>query len=92
MWVAGVSLMVGALLVGMVAVVDHHEKQARLERAEVLAWYCTHRDTRCGGPSSKRIEARWNKRQLAYEWVVALLGGGGLTCVALQLLRPRMRR
>jgi hypothetical protein len=64
-----------------VAVVDHHEKGTRIDHAEVLAWYCAHDGTRCGGPSPARMEARWNQRQTAYEWGAALFGVAGLLCV-----------
>jgi hypothetical protein len=61
--------------VGVVAIADHGHKAARLNRVEVAEWYCAHDGTRCGGPSSARIEARWNARQRRYEIAVAGLGG-----------------
>jgi hypothetical protein len=62
-----------AVVVGGAAVLDHTWKQRRIERAEVAEWYCRHVGTRCGGPSSKRIEARWNTRQTGYEVAVVAL-------------------
>jgi hypothetical protein len=81
-------LVAAAVLIGIGAVVDHHAKQARINRAEIGEWYCLHRGTRCGGPSSDRIEARWNERQSAYEAVVVALGA---TAVARVVLRARRR-
>jgi hypothetical protein len=66
-------------LIGAAAVVDHSWKQRRIDRAEVAEWYCRHQGTRCGGPSSKRIEAHWNTRQIGYEAaVVALVAGAAI--------------
>jgi hypothetical protein len=60
--------------VGVVAIADHRLKAARLNRLEIAEWYCAHHGTRCGGPSSARLESRWQARQVGYEIVVAGLG------------------
>ena len=62
-------------VIGLAAIADHRNKQSRAIKAEVLEWYCAHDGTHCGGPSSARIEAHWNKRQLGYEIAVSGLGG-----------------
>jgi hypothetical protein len=62
-------------LVGLAAIADHRNKQSRIDNAEVLAWYCSHDRTHCGGPSYEGIEAHWNERQLGYEIAVSVLGG-----------------
>jgi hypothetical protein len=67
-----VALVIAAVIVPL-AVADHRNKQSRMNRAEVAEWYCTHRAVRCNGPSSARIEDRWNKRQVAYEVALAVL-------------------
>ena len=64
-----------ASVIALAAVGDHRYKQRRINRAEVGEWYCRHLGTRCGGPSSDRIEARWNERQLGYEIAVSAIGG-----------------
>jgi hypothetical protein len=74
-------------LIGISAIADHRWKQARINRAELSEWYCTHRGTRCGGPSSEAIERHWNQRQVAYEVVVILLGGGALAWSAVREAR-----
>jgi hypothetical protein len=75
----GLGLVLLALMTGGIAIVDHHVKQRRIDRAEVLSWFCVHQGTRCGGPVPERIEKRWNERQIAYESAVVLLtlAGGG---------------
>jgi hypothetical protein len=85
-----VSIAVLALagLIGLAAIIDHANKGARMDRAERLEWYCIHKGTHCGGPSSDRIESRWNERQWAYEVAVAALGVGA---VARVVLRERRR-
>jgi hypothetical protein len=73
----GVCLLLVAFLIGTAAVIDRGVKQSRIDHAELLAWYCAHQGTRCGGPSPARIEARWNKRQVGYEsaaGVIAVFG------------------
>jgi len=60
-----VALVVAALIVPL-AVLDHRNKQARMNEAEVGEWYCTHVGVRCDGPSSSSIEDHWNTREAAY--------------------------
>jgi hypothetical protein len=76
-----------ALLIGVVAIVDHRNKQARIDRAEVGEWYCKHDGTHCGGPSSERMEARWNTRQWGYEIAVTALGAFALGRFVYRLAR-----
>jgi hypothetical protein len=75
-------------LISIAAIADHHWKDARAHRAELAEWYCAHQGTRCGGPSSQGIEARWNRREFGYEIAVATLLGGGLVAWSLRI-RPR---
>src|SRR6476659_1640150 len=72
-----VSLLCFALAgaIGLAAFADHRNKSSRMDTAEVLEWYCGHDGTHCGGPSSERIEAHWNQRELGY--VIAATGLGG---------------
>jgi hypothetical protein len=74
-------------IIGVTAIADHRIKNARMSRAEVAEWYCRHDGTRCGGPSSARIEARWNRRQLGYEVAVIALGGFAVVRFIVQLAR-----
>jgi hypothetical protein len=59
-----------AALLGLFAIADHTNKDSRMGKAEVLEWYCEHQGTHCGGPSSERIEAHWDERELGYEIAV----------------------
>jgi hypothetical protein len=78
----------GAIAIGAVA--DHRWKKSRINRAELLEWYCVHQGSRCGGPSSTAIERRWNERQVGYEVVVAVLAGGALAWSAVLAARRRL--
>jgi hypothetical protein len=82
-----IACFAAAGVIGIAAIADHRLKQRHLNHAELLRWYCVHEGTRCGGPSPRRIEARWNDRQLGYEIAVSALGG-----VALVLLLARTVR
>jgi hypothetical protein len=77
-----------AVVLAITAVVDHSWKQRRINHAEVAEWYCAHEGTRCGGPSSERIEAAWNRRQLGYEIGASSFGALGVA-VAVARLRRR---
>jgi hypothetical protein len=74
--VALLCLLVAAAI-AISATVDHHVKQVRGNRAERAKWYCDHRGTQCGGPSSERIEAHWNDREWVYGILFALFAGYG---------------
>jgi hypothetical protein len=75
-------------LIGVAAIIDHRNKQARIDRAELAEWYCSHDGTRCGGPSSEKIEEHWNEREGGYEVVVAELSGFALVRFVYRLARP----
>jgi hypothetical protein len=74
-------------LLGVAAIADHRNKGARMDRAEVLEWYCSHVGTHCGGPSSARIEAHWNQRQMGYEAAVTIVGGFAILLFAYRAVR-----
>jgi hypothetical protein len=76
-----------AVLLGMAAIVDHHVKRTRINRAEVAEWYCAHQGVRCGGPSSEAIERHWNERELGYVFAVTVLGVFGVGHVVLDIRR-----
>jgi hypothetical protein len=71
-------------LIGAAGVVDHTLKARRMNRAELSEWYCEHRQTHCGGPSSSRLEDAWNRRERGYQLALGLVAaaGGLLTIVA----------
>jgi hypothetical protein len=70
--------------IGVAGVVDHTSKQRRINRAGVSEWYCAHRQTHCGGPSSSRIEDAWNQRERGYKIGLGVVAAVGvvLTIVA----------
>jgi hypothetical protein len=78
-------LLMAAVLLAGVAAADHTWKNRRSNRAQLLEWYCEHRGTHCGGPSSARIEHHWNERELVYE-----IGGVALLVVAATLAVHRI--
>jgi len=74
------ALLVLAGLVLAVAVVDHHRKQAHINRVQVDNWYCEHLGERCETPDSDVYEDRWERREQVYTGalVVLVLGSAGL--------------
>jgi hypothetical protein len=89
-WPSIVALLVAAAIVP-IAVADHHNKQARINRAEASEWYCTHLGERCGGPSSVTIEDDWNVRQVAYEAAFVALATVAVGSFAFRATSPRRR-
>jgi hypothetical protein len=87
----GVACLAAAGVLCVAAVVDHRSKQTRIDRAQVAAWYCTHQGTHCGGESWRRIENRWNRRQLGYEIAVASLAGVALVLAVGRMVRAPRR-
>jgi hypothetical protein len=81
------ALVAVAALIGVAAVVDHSWKQRRINRAELSEWYCRHKGTRCGGPSSSAIERHWNERQAAYETAVVVLVGAATLLATARVVR-----
>jgi hypothetical protein len=85
------ALLLAAALLAGAAFADHRWKDSRANHAQVLEWYCTHRGTKCGGPSSAAIERHWNQRELVYEIVGAGLLAAAAT-VGVHRLDRRWRR
>ena len=74
-----------AAAIALVAIADHRWEERRQDRAQVAEWYCAHTGTRCGGPSSRRIERHWNEREAVYIVAALALGTVGLTRFATAL-------
>ena len=70
-------------VIGAAGVVDHTVKAHRMNRAELSEWYCEHKQTQCGGPSSSQLEDAWNRREQRYQIALGLVAaaGGLLTIV-----------
>ena len=71
-----------------VAVVDHRDKQRRIDRAQLDEYFCVHAGVRCGGPAWRTIEHRWQIRQYGYQAAVGVLV---LTALASGTLAARAR-
>jgi hypothetical protein len=70
-----IALSAAAIVVAIVAVTDHHRSQARSNRVQLAEWYCDHKGTRCGGPSSERLHDAWENRELGYKVTEGVLAG-----------------
>jgi len=78
---------VAAVLVGVVAVVDHRHKREVEFAAQEDAWFCAHgRPSACGDFDGVAYEERWERRELAYRVTFFALGASalGLTAVGLR--------
>jgi len=87
----GTGLLIVAVTIALAAVLDHHNKAARMNRAERAEWYCENLGTRCRGSSSASIERRWNEREAGYKIVFSALVVSGVLCLTLATARTRRR-
>jgi hypothetical protein len=90
-WRLPLACFAAALAVGAVAIVDHHDKQQRIDRAQVDEYFCRVYGIRCGGASWHRIEHHWQQRQVAYEVAVGALVALGASLVGYRLVRSSAR-
>jgi hypothetical protein len=87
-----IALAVGlaALLVGLVAVLDHRHKRSVEFAAQEDAWFCAHgRPSACHGFDEAAYEKRWERRELAYRVTFFGLGASALGLTAIGLRRRR---
>ncbi len=75
-------------LVTVAAELDHAHKRSASNAAQVSEWFCSHRGERCGGPSSARIQHRWEQRERGYKTTFALLSAAAVVL----LVRTTRRR
>jgi len=80
-----------AVAIALTAVLDHHNKAARMNRAERSEWYCEKLATRCHGPSSASIERHWNEREAGYKVAFGALVVSGVLCLVLGSAARRRR-
>jgi hypothetical protein len=79
-----------ALLVGLVAVVDHRHKRDVEFAAQEDAWFCAHgRPSACREFDEVAYEERWEQRELAYRVSFFALGASALGLTAIGLRRRR---
>jgi hypothetical protein len=87
-----IALAVGlaALLVGLVAVLDHRHKRSVEFAAQEDAWFCAHgRPSACREFDEAAYEKRWERRELAYRVTFFGLGASALGLTAIGLRRRR---
>jgi hypothetical protein len=65
--------------IAVTGIVDHAYKRHRMNQAEESEWYCEHKQTRCGGPSSQKIEDAWNERERGYQVALGVIALAGAT-------------
>jgi hypothetical protein len=76
-----------ALLVALIATVDHRHKGRVENAAQEDAWYCAHgRSSECREFDEVAYEERWERRELVYRVSFFALGASavGLTAIALR--------
>ena len=79
-----------ALLVGLVAAVDHRHKRGVEFAAQEDAWFCAHgRPSACREFDEIAYEERWERRELAYRVSFFALGASALGLTAIGLRRRR---
>ena len=79
-----------ALLVGLVAVVDHRHKREVEFAAQEDAWFCAHgRPSACREFDEVAYEERWEQRELVYRVSFFALGASALGLTAIGLRRRR---
>ena len=82
---------VAALVVGIVAEIDHDRKGDRLNAAQEAAWFCKHgRASACSDFDQVAYEERWERRELRYKVGFGALAAGAIT-LALGATRRRRR-
>ena len=90
----GLALAVAAaaLLVALVAVLDHRHKRSVEFAAQEDAWFCAHgRPEACTDFDEATYEERWERRELGYRVTFFTLGAGA-ACLGVLRLRRRHQR
>lgn len=88
----GVAALLAAVVVGVVAVVDHRHKQGVNAAAQEDAWFCRHgRPAACREFDEEAYEQRWERRELAYRLSFGALTAAGLTFVLVAVRQRRAR-
>jgi hypothetical protein len=76
----GVAAGLAALLVAVVATLDHRHKQDVSFAAQEDAWFCSHgRPSACRDFDHAAHEERWERRELGYRIGFVVLVAAGLT-------------
>ena len=77
-----------ALLVAVVAVLDHRHKRSVEFAAQEAAWFCAHgRPEACTGFDEAAYEERWEQRELGYRVTFFTFAAGAVGLGALRLRR-----
>jgi hypothetical protein len=84
------AVALAALLVGLVAVLDHRHKRSVEFAAQEDAWFCARgRPSACREFDEVAYEKRWERRELAYRITFFGLGASALGLAAIGLRRRR---
>ena len=53
-------------VIAVVALADHHHKNAQAWDANQASWFCHFKGTRCDETQDEDLERRWHRRELGY--------------------------
>jgi hypothetical protein len=89
----GVAALLAAVVVGVVAVVDHRHKQDVRAAAQEDAWFCKHgRPSACREFDEAAYEERWERRELGYRLSFVVLAAAGLTLILISVRQRHAMR
>lgn len=83
------AALASAAVVALVAVADHRHTGRVIHRADVAAWFCENRGSRCDEPKAGPIHFRWEVREYTYKATEGVLAA---LVVGSTMLRRRRRR
>ena len=91
--VFGTTLALLALVLGVVATVDHRSKRDEINAASETTWFCVHHGIHCGRQTPEDVEAEWVERERWYTGgATALLLAAPVGLLLLGRGSPRRRR
>jgi hypothetical protein len=68
-----VTAAVAAVVVALVAVLDHRHERGRLAAIDVATWFCQHQNTHCDHADRTAIHNAWERREYGYKGAEVLL-------------------
>ena len=68
-------------VIAVVALADHHHKNARSWEANQASWFCHFKHTRCDELQDEDLEDAWHHRELGYRIGFSSLSSGGTAAV-----------
>ena len=64
-------------VIAVVALADHHHKNAQSWEANQASWFCHFKGTRCDELQDEDLEGAWHRRELGYRISFSSLSSGG---------------